>query len=108
MKGWSVNKLHCYIFVGMFIVAQIIAIAHAPAHTLELIQAAYGLSDDGQLVEESCSICLAADHLDSGNVESSSQALLYSPVFLVASSVINGVNLPLYSLYIARAPPTFS
>ncbi len=108
MKGRSVNKSHCYIFVGMFIVAQIIAIAHAPAHTLELIQAAYGLSDDGQLVQESCSICLAADYLDSSTVESSSQVLLYSSVFLVTSSVTDEANLPSYSLYIARAPPAFS
>ncbi len=108
MKSWSVNKLHCYIFVGMFLVAQLIAIAHAPAHTLELIQAAYGISDDGSLAQESCSICLAADYLDNGNVESLSNALSYSPTPLVVNDIINEGCLSLYSLYLARAPPVFS
>ena len=108
MKGWSVNKLHCYLFVGMFLVAQLIAIAHAPAHTLELIQAAYGVSDDVQQVQESCSICLAADYLDNGNAESSSRSLIYSPAPLIVTTVVQRGFTPLYSLYAARAPPAFS
>lgn len=109
MKGWSVNKWHRYLLSGIFLAAQLVAIAHLPVHTLEMVQSISGLSDDEQSVQlEQCSICLAADYLDNSNVESAPHYHSFTPLSAITSSVIGVLRVPSFSYYSARAPPAFS
>lgn len=109
MKGWSVNKWHRYLLSGIFLAAQLVAIAHLPVHTLESLQAAYGLVSDEHSVQlEQCSICLAADYLDSSSVNSTPQVTAFLPLLSTTAQAVDGLKAPSFSLYIARAPPAFS
>lgn len=109
MKRWSVNKWHSYLLCGMFLIAQFIAVAHLPVHIFESIQAAYKLSSDEQTVQlEQCGICLAADYLDNGIVESPPLQLSALPLLLAVDFSANGPETTPFTLYLARAPPEFS
>lgn len=109
MKNWSVNKWHRYLLCGVFLTAQLVAIAHLPVHALESFQAAHGLLSDQQSVElEQCSICLAANYLDSGIVSTAPKCLSFSPLPSIASLASDGLKTASSSLYLARAPPVFS
>ena len=109
MKRWSVNKWHSYLLCGMFLIAQFIAVAHLPVHILESIQATYELTSDEQAVQlEQCGICLAADYLDSGIVESQQLQFSVSPLLLAVDFSAKGLETTPFTLYLSRAPPEFS
>lgn len=109
MKNWSVNKMHRYLLGGIFLAAQLMAVAHLPVHALESLQVSNGLSNDEQTVQlELCSICLVADYLDSSIVESSQPHHYFSPSQLTTGFAVDGLNAVAFSLYLARAPPSFS
>ena len=109
MKDWSVNKMHRCLLGGIFLVAQLMAVAHLPVHALESLQVSNEVSNDEQTVQlELCSICLVADYLDSSVVETAQPHHYFSPSQLTTGLAANGLNVIAFSLYSARAPPSFS
>lgn len=109
MKSWSMSKMQNYLLGGVFLIAQLIAIAHLPAHTFESIQAPYGFSGDEQVAQlELCSICLVADYLDDSSVNLARLSLDYSAKSQVLAFAAGALVSTTFDLYLARAPPRFS
>ena len=102
------NKLHSYLLGGMFLVAQLIAIAHLPTHILDSIQAPFDISGDGHTAQKLCGICLVADTLENGIVISGQLTFDFTPSQSPVSYATHEFKTPFFSLYSARAPPAFS